>query len=218
MHGTAVSKMQQLWRINMVTPKYVETTSASHVYFAKYSTGEMKTKPLIAQNVTMTRSQNCCNELWHLYRSTHNRMKVSVMPLKTVIAHACWVAVSVWLSFGSSPSMCVSSFQPTGHPVNSAMILIQSLQTQSPQILPSPPGQTFPVVNQGHTPPLHCPGSTSMTLYIYPRTRDLNWYPIFMIRCTCPWHLTISLSDNTENCMLPAMLESKRMNVTMYFP
>ena len=46
-----------------------------------------------------------------------------------------------------------------------------SLQTQSPWKLLSPPRQTFPVGNQDLTPPLHCPGSTSMTLYIYPRTQ-----------------------------------------------
>ena len=36
------------------------------------------------------------------------------------------------------------------------------------------------------------------------------------MRHTCPWHFTISLSDNTENCLLPALLESKHMNVTVY--
>ena len=45
-------------------------------------------------------------------------MKVSIMPLKTAIAHIGWVAVSVWMSFASSQSMYVPSFSPTGHPVN----------------------------------------------------------------------------------------------------
>ena len=39
-----------------------------------------------------------------------------------------------------------------------------------------------------------------------------------MMRHTCPWHLTISLSDNTENCLLPAILERKSMYVTVYSP
>ena len=124
-HGTAVSKMQQLWRINMATAKCVETTSEYHVHFAKHSPGEMKTRPSTAKNMTTTRNQNYCNELWHLYRSIHNGMKVNIMLLKTAIAHTSWVAVLVWMSFASSPSMYVSSFSPNGHPVNSVMILLQ---------------------------------------------------------------------------------------------
>ena len=53
-HGTAVSKMQQLWRINMATAKCVETTSESHLHFAKQSPVEMKTRPSIAQNLMTT--------------------------------------------------------------------------------------------------------------------------------------------------------------------
>ena len=49
--------MQQLWRINMATTKCVETTSESHVHFAKHSSGEMKTRPSIAQYITTTRNQ-----------------------------------------------------------------------------------------------------------------------------------------------------------------
>ena len=61
---------------------------------------------------------------WTVTRhSTYIGMKVSIVPLKTVIAHIGWVAVSVWMSFASSPSMYVSSFSPTDHPVNSVMIL-----------------------------------------------------------------------------------------------
>ena len=49
--------MQQLWRINMATAKCVETTSESHVHFAKHYPGEMKMRPSIAQNITTTRNQ-----------------------------------------------------------------------------------------------------------------------------------------------------------------
>ena len=37
-----------------------------------------------------------------------------------------------------------------------------------------------------------------------------------MMRHTCLWHLAISLSDYTGNCLLPAILESKRMSATVY--
>ena len=50
---------------------------------------------------------NCCNELSHLYRSSHNGMKVNIMPMKITIAHIGWVAASVSVSFASSPSMYV---------------------------------------------------------------------------------------------------------------
>ena len=46
---------------------------------------------------------NWCNELSHLHRPTHNGMRVSIMPLKTVIAHTGWVAVLVWMSFALKP-------------------------------------------------------------------------------------------------------------------
>ena len=120
-------------------------------------------------------------------------MKGSIMPLKTTIAHTGWVAVSVLMSFASSPLMFVSSISSTCHPVNSAMILLQGLMLAGQQLvssfssttrtsssitssdhhkkLPPPSRQTFPVGNQGLTPSLHCPGSTLMTLYINPRTQ-----------------------------------------------
>ena len=41
----------------MATAKCVETTSESHVHFAKHSPGEIKTRPTIAQNITTTRNQ-----------------------------------------------------------------------------------------------------------------------------------------------------------------
>ena len=44
-----------------------------------------------------------------------------------------------------------------------------SARTRSPLKLPS--SQTFPVGNHGLKSPLHYPGSTLMTLYIYPRTQ-----------------------------------------------
>ena len=66
MHGTAVSKMQQLWRINMATVKCVETTSESHVHFAKHSLGEMKTRPSLAQTITTTRNQTAAMN-FHTY-------------------------------------------------------------------------------------------------------------------------------------------------------
>ena len=48
--------------------------------------------------------------------------------------------------------------------------------------------------------------------------KDPNWLQIFMMGHTCRWHLTISLSDYTENCLLPAIFESKSMSVTVYSP
>ena len=86
-----------------------------------------------------------------------------------------------------------------------------SPRTQSPYKLSLPPRQAFPVGNEGLTPPLHCPGH----LYIYPRTQTgckSSWWD------TCPLYSTISLLDNTENCRLPAILEIKRMSVTVYSP
>ena len=47
---------------------------------------------------------------------------------------------------------------------------------------------------------------------------DPNWSIILMMRHTCSWHLTMSLSDYTENCLLPVILENKRMSVTVYSP
>ena len=57
-----------------------------------------------------------------------------------------------------------------------------SLRTLSPQKLPSPDRQTFPVGNQGLTPTLHYPGYTSMILYIHPRTQTgfkLSWWDTY---------------------------------------
>ena len=53
---------------------------------------------------------NWSNKLSHLNRSADNGMKVSIMPLKTVIAHIGWVAMSIWMLFASSSSMYISSF------------------------------------------------------------------------------------------------------------
>ena len=56
------------------------------------------------------RAWDCCTELSHLYRSTHDGIKVSTMPLKTVAAYINSVAVSVWISFASSIDVCFLIF------------------------------------------------------------------------------------------------------------
>ena len=130
-------RWQSLGDSRVVTAKCVETTSESHVHLAKHSPGEMRMRPSIAKKKHDDQKSNCCNEFSHLYRSIHNGMKVSIMPLKTAIAHIGWAAVSVWMSFASSPSIYVSSFSPTGHPVNSVMILLQVPMWAGQQLAPS---------------------------------------------------------------------------------
>ena len=39
---------------------------------------------------------------------------------------------------------------------------------------------------------------------------------IFVMRHTCPWHWKVSLSENTEYCLLIAILGSKHMSVTRH--
>ena len=93
--------------------------------------------------------------------------------------------------------------------------VVHHFELKACQKLPSPPRQTFPVGNQGLIPSLHCPGSTSMALYIYPSTQtgfQSSWWDT---HAPGIWQFH---SDNTENCLLPAILESKRMNVTVYSP
>ena len=168
------------------------------------------------------------------------------MPLKSVIAHIGSVNASVWMPIritlidvclpifthrlscqhwvstmswfccrsrcGLVSSQCRISLVPLElrHP---------SPRTQSPTKLPSPLHQTFPVGNWGLTPPPYCPAP--------------NWCGHWL--CTFPhgpqqvinlhnethkpvtsWHLTISLSDNIENCLLLAILGSMCMSVSMY--
>ena len=48
--------------------------------------------------------------------------------------------------------------------------------------------------------------------------KDPNWLKIFMMGHSYLWHLTISLLDNIEKCLLPAILESKHISVSVYFP
>ena len=112
-----------IWRLQSAWKLLANLTSTSlNIPLGKWKRGPRSvdsSKHLDGQK------SNCCKELSHLYRSIHNGMKVSIMPLKTAIAHTGWVAVSVWMSFASSPSMYVVSFSPTGHPVNSVMVLLQ---------------------------------------------------------------------------------------------
>ena len=96
--------------------------------------------------------------------------------LTKAIAEARWRA---------SARVCIS-FSPTGHPVKSVIILVQvpagvefvfttrissSTSNSKPVKAAVTTSSNFSVGNQGLTPPLHCPGSTLMTLYIYPRTQ-----------------------------------------------
>ena len=90
-----------------------------------------------------------------------------------------------------------------------------SPRTQSsPLKLPSPPLRLFQLV-------------TKASYHLY-TTQDTHWWLciftqgpklcIFMIKHKSRWHLTTSLSDYTENCLLPAILESKPMSVPVYSP
>ena len=111
MHGTAVSKMQQLWRINKATAKCVETTSESHVHFAKHSPREMKTRLSIAQNITITRNQttamNCHTYIapftieWRLV-SCLRRLRLPT-PVGLLCKFECHSHQSYWCMFPHFP-------------------------------------------------------------------------------------------------------------------
>ena len=127
------------------------------------------------------------------------------MPLKTANAHTGWVAVSVWMSFASSPSMYVVSFSPTVtlstmswfccrswcRPVISwcrvSLLPLElrrpSARTQSPWKLPSPPRRLFQLVTKA-SQHLHYQGFTLMTLCINPRTQTVyksSWWDTHVI-------------------------------------
>ena len=187
----------------------VETTSESHIHFAKHSPGEMETRPSIAQNITTTRNQTNATNC-----STHNGMKVSIMPLKSI--DVCFLI----FAHRSPCQQCRDSV--AGPDVGWSAAGIEFLVYHSNFVvhhfelkaLKNCRHHPVKLGNQGLTPPLCTAQAPHRWLCTFTQGPKL----IFMMRHTCPSHLTISLLDTIENCLLPAILENKHMNVTVYSP
>ena len=179
--------MQQLWRIHMTIAKCVETTSESHVNFAKRSPGEMKTWPWIAQNITTTKNQTAAMNC-HTYippftmkwRSVSCLWRLRLLtPVGLLCSFECRSHQAQWCMFPhfahrSHCQRCNDSV--AGPDVGRSAAGIEFLVYHSNFVVHDFElkarkncRQTFLIGNQGLTPPLHCPGSTSVTLYVYPR-------------------------------------------------
>ena len=229
--------MQQLWQINMATAKCVETTSESHVHFAKHSPGKMKTRLSIAQNITTARNQTAARNchtyiapftmewrlvscLWRLQLPTPVGL-LCQFECRLHQAHRCMLShfhPPVTLSTVSW-FCCRSRCRPVSSWCRISLLPLElrrpSARTQSPWKLPPPPRRLFQLVTKASQ---HLYTTQDPHWWLCTLPKDPNWLQIFMMRHTCLWHLTISLSDYTENCLLPAILESKRMSVTVYSP
>ena len=167
------------------------------------------------------------------------------MPLKVAIVQIGWVAASVWLTVTSSPLMYAllifahrSSCQ---HRVSTVSwfccrfrcrlvsnwcwvslvpleLRCQSPPNQSLIKLPSPPRKAFPIGDQVdlNTTPPHCPVPHCwLCTFTQGPKMVANLHDETHMQLTS-WHFAMSLSDNTEDYLLLAILGNKRMSVIMY--
>ena len=143
---------------------------------------------------------NCCNKLSYLNRPAHNGMKVSIMSLKTAIAHIGWVAVSIWMSFASSPSMyCFLIFahqspcqkchdSVAGPDVGRSAAGVEFLFNHSNFVVP----HLETKARKPRTTSLYTAKNRIHIYDIMHLPKDPNCLQIFMMRRTCPWHYLVS--------------------------
>ena len=78
--------------------------------------------------------------------------------------------------------------------------VVHQIQLKASNKMLSPPRQTFLVGNQGLAPPLHCPGSMLMTLYIHPWTQTGCKYSWWDTDALDIWQFHLQITLKTVCC------------------